>query len=167
MTGGEIEEKVYEPAKNLSDIKAGKEKIEPVKFEKPVEIKEQVIIKEEPVVKNKKKPVLKARPAKKSKIKKEKLKPADDKKKNNPKGTPPISVIPVPRVPFPAIPVLEQKRLDVVETGPKGYPNLAKKTIRRSGLEIKEAEELQEKKRIAQEKEWEIPAFLRKVKFKS
>ena len=32
--------------------------------------------------------------------------------------------------------------------------------------EIKEAEEMQEKKRIEQEKEWEIPAFLRKVKFK-
>ena len=42
----------------------------------------------------------------------------------------------------------------------------SKKTIRRSGLEIKKAEELQEKKRIAQEKEWEIPAFLRKIKFK-
>ena len=42
------------------------------------------------------------------------------------------------------------------------YP--AKKTIRRSGLEIKKAEELEEKKRMAQEKEWEIPAFLRRVK---
>jgi cell division protein FtsZ len=41
----------------------------------------------------------------------------------------------------------------------------AKKAIRRSGLEIKKEEELEEKKRIAQEKEWEIPAFLRRVKF--
>ena len=41
-----------------------------------------------------------------------------------------------------------------------------KKTIRRSGLEIKKAEEIQEEKKLAQEKEWEIPAFLRKVKFK-
>lgn len=38
-------------------------------------------------------------------------------------------------------------------------------TIRRSGLEIKKAEEQEEKKRKEQEKEWEIPAFLRKVKF--
>lgn len=43
----------------------------------------------------------------------------------------------------------------------------AKKTIRRSALDIKEAEALEEQKRLQQEKEWEIPAFLRKVKFKS
>jgi hypothetical protein len=59
-------------------------------------------------------------------------------------------------------PALNQKTLNIIET----TPNLSKKTIRRSGLEIKEAEELQEKKKMAQEKEWEIPAFLRKVKFK-
>ena len=55
------------------------------------------------------------------------------------------------------MPVLDQRRLDIIET-----QSSVKKTIRRSGLEIKEAEELQEKKRLAQEKEWEIPAFLRK-----
>jgi cell division protein FtsZ len=44
--------------------------------------------------------------------------------------------------------------------------NQPKRSLRRSGIEIKEAEYLQEEKRIAQEKEWEIPAFLRKVKFK-
>lgn len=61
--------------------------------------------------------------------------------------------IPVFEVPVPA-PIME--------------PVLSsKKTIRRSALEIREAEDLQEKKKIAQEKEWEIPAFLRKVKFKS
>ncbi len=43
----------------------------------------------------------------------------------------------------------------------------AKKTIRRSALEVKKALELEEDKRIDQEKEWEIPAFLRRVKFKS
>jgi cell division protein FtsZ len=42
-----------------------------------------------------------------------------------------------------------------------------KKIIRRNALEIKKAEELQESKKIAQEEEWEIPAFLRRVKFKS
>ena len=32
--------------------------------------------------------------------------------------------------------------------------------------DLKKAEEQEEEKRIAQEKEWEIPAFLRKVKFR-
>lgn len=41
-----------------------------------------------------------------------------------------------------------------------------KKTIRRNALEIKKAEAVEENKRFLQEKEWEIPAFLRKVKFK-
>lgn len=36
-----------------------------------------------------------------------------------------------------------------------------KKTIRRSALEIKKAQELEENKQSLQEKEWEIPAFLR------
>jgi len=75
----------------------------------------------------------------------------------------PVSFIPTLKAPIPAVSVLEQKRIDIIEA----EPELAKKTIRRSGLEIKKAEELQEKKKIAQEKEWEIPAFLRKVKFKS
>ncbi len=42
-----------------------------------------------------------------------------------------------------------------------------KKTIRRNALEIKEAQELEENKKLLQEKEWEIPAFLRKVKSKN
>jgi cell division protein FtsZ len=61
--------------------------------------------------------------------------------------------------PFPVLP----QKLDITEPA----EIFAKKTIRRSGVEIKEAEDLQERKRQAQEKEWEIPAFLRKVKFKS
>ncbi len=44
--------------------------------------------------------------------------------------------------------------------------DVSRKNLRRSGLEIKKAEELQEKRKIAQEKEWEIPAFLRRVKYK-
>ena len=73
-----------------------------------------------------------------------------------------MSIIPVFQVPVNSIPVLEQRKIDIVEA----TSNSAKKTIRRSGLEIKKAEELQEKKRLAQEKEWEIPAFLRKVKLR-
>lgn len=40
-------------------------------------------------------------------------------------------------------------------------------TIRRSGLEVKKAQDQEEKKKMEQEKEWEIPAFLRRVKYKS
>lgn len=40
------------------------------------------------------------------------------------------------------------------------------KAIRRSALQIKEQEALEESKKSDQEKEWEIPAFLRKIKIK-
>ncbi len=63
----------------------------------------------------------------------------------------PVSFIPVFEVPVATVPIVEES---------------AKKAIRRSGLEIKKAEELQEKKRIDQEKEWETPAFLRRIKIK-
>ena len=47
-------------------------------------------------------------------------------------------------------------------------PNASvKKAVRRNALEIKKAEAMEEDKRLLQEKEWEIPAFLRRVKFKS
>ena len=36
--------------------------------------------------------------------------------------------------------------------------------IRRNALEIKKDEEIEENKKLAQEKEWEIPAFLRRIK---
>ncbi len=39
-------------------------------------------------------------------------------------------------------------------------------TIRRNALEIKEAEAQEERKKTKQEEEWEIPAFLRKIKIK-
>ncbi len=48
------------------------------------------------------------------------------------------------------------KKLNVVES-----PVRNKKPIRRSALEIKEAEEIESNKQSLQEKEWEIPAFLR------
>ncbi|MSU60414.1 MAG: hypothetical protein EXS52_00665 [Candidatus Staskawiczbacteria bacterium] len=41
-----------------------------------------------------------------------------------------------------------------------------KKAIRRSALEIKRDQEMEENKKSQQEKEWEIPAFLRKIKIK-
>jgi len=53
------------------------------------------------------------------------------------------------------------KKLSIVEE-----PIGQKKAIRRTALDIKRAEEMEERKKSQQEKEWEIPAFLRKVKFK-
>ncbi len=48
------------------------------------------------------------------------------------------------------------RRLGIVEASEK-----PKKTIRRNALEIKKAQEIEESKKSLQEKEWEIPAFLR------
>src|SRR3989344_2814578 len=42
-----------------------------------------------------------------------------------------------------------------------------KKAIRRNAMDIKKALEAEEQKKQLQEKEWEIPAFLRKVKYRS
>ena len=39
-----------------------------------------------------------------------------------------------------------------------------KKNIRRNALEIRKAEDLEQDKRLLQEEEWEVPAFLRRVK---
>ena len=110
-------------------------------------------------------------PNKEPEVKKVKIKKAKNKKKlpekvipenkEDPKEAPPISFIPVFETPTPVSPVIEEKMI-ITQVEPVSN----KKTIRRSGLEIKKAEELQEKKRIAQEKEWETPAFLRKIKFK-
>jgi cell division protein FtsZ len=55
------------------------------------------------------------------------------------------------------------KKLNIVQIPDKP----AKKAIRRSALDIKKAEAVEQDKRLAQEQEWEIPAFLRRVKFKS
>jgi cell division protein FtsZ len=151
MTGGQIEEKIVE-------------EIEPVKelVKKPAlsgAEGEKIVKKDTP-----------RRTSKKLKPKSKKIKnkkPVAQEKKPKNKGESLVSEhsfgLPVLEIPVPSIPVLDQRRLDIVDA----TSNSTKKTIRRSGLEIKEAEELQEKKRLAQEKEWEIPAFLRKVKFKN
>ena len=67
------------------------------------------------------------------------------------------------------LPVLESPAIlsSVIEQKMEILQEPVKKAIRRSGLEIRKAEEIEEKKRSEQEKEWEIPAFLRKVKFKN
>ncbi len=44
--------------------------------------------------------------------------------------------------------------------------SVVKKEIRRSAMDLKMAQEVEESKRLTQEEEWEIPAFLRRTKFK-
>jgi cell division protein FtsZ len=58
-----------------------------------------------------------------------------------------------------------EKKINVIDASLAA--DLSKKNVRRSGLEVKKAEDQEEKKRLDQEKEWEIPAFLRRVKYKS
>ena len=156
MTGGEIEEKATKeaPVKKIESVKelAQKEIKQPPKKEK----------KKQNFAKNKKPKPRNKKPA--SALK-------EPRSSGEAKEGKPISFIPVFEVPNPSIPVLDQK-VDIKQGTASALEAVSfgvstKKTIRRSGLEIKKAEELQEKKRIAQEKEWEIPAFLRKVKFKS
>jgi cell division protein FtsZ len=52
----------------------------------------------------------------------------------------------------------DSRKLSIIES-----PEIEKRAIRRSALEIKEAEEVEENKKSKQEEEWDIPAFLRKV----
>ncbi|MFH1968397.1 MAG: cell division protein FtsZ [bacterium] len=80
----------------------------------------------------------------------------------------PVQAIPVFRNPMPSVPAVGSSGLNIVATSldpAKNAQSSKRGTIRRSGLEIKKAEEQEEKKRIDQEKEWEIPAFLRRVKY--
>ncbi len=79
------------------------------------------------------------------------------------KKQPASSLIPIPvfnRSPVVGEPV---NKLNVVDAS--DVP--VKKAIRRNALEIKKAEAMEENKKLLQEKQWEIPAFLRRVKFKS
>jgi len=147
MTGGQIRDE--EPVGIATPV------AEPVKLTEPKPIKE---VKKEKVSKPKaveKKRVVNKKPAKKSPAKKNK-KPSKQES---------ISLAPVFEAPVPLAHIFEQRRMNIIET--PDFANSSKKTIRRSGLEIKKAEELMEKKKIEQEKEWEIPAFLRRVKYKN
>jgi len=108
----------------------------------------------------------KEKPAPKRKITKEKKKPpasssktpdADKKQKEKKisvkpktdKSVPVTTPAPLPEAPLKTEQKTESKR---------------RAKIRRNALEIKKAEEIEESKKWAQEKEWEIPAFLRRIK---
>jgi len=169
MTGGQTKED--EAVKEKELIKAVV--VEKIKEgPKATPKKEAVIIKKELKIKVKKakspKKIKSKKPFGKAKGKKKEktavpIKQPDKKNLPAQAGEKQVSFIPVFEVPVSSIPVVEQNKMNITEITQASN----KKTIRRSGLEIKKAEELQEKKRIAQEKEWEIPAFLRKVKFKN
>ena len=141
MTGGQI-----------------KEEIPKVVAVKQPEIVKETIKESEKVEKQKNKKVVTKKQSKPKIVQKNKVVIKKPEKKI--KEDKLVSVVPVLE-PTASIPlsILEQKMGMLEEP--------VKKAIRRSGLEIKEAEELEEKKKVEQEKEWEIPAFLRKVKFKS
>jgi cell division protein FtsZ len=178
MTGGQTKEdvsveKIELPAEviKIAEIK---------KVENLTEEKKEIL--EKKVEQNKAKPQ-KAKKAQTQKRAEKKTKKNISKEKNGttkkerlqkvkwPKKFPeqkPVSFIPVFEARATAAPEVDQSKLDIIEA-PVISKNLTggrHGTIRRSGLEIKKAEEQEEKKRIAQEKEWEIPAFLRRVKFK-
>lgn len=160
MTGGQIDDDFV--AQKPEEQKGTQKLVAKEIINEPT-AKETAVAEKKKTKKSQNKKSLKGTPPKKTakKAKQKKLRKININS-NGQKGTPnPVSFIPVFEVPASSIPVLEQRRMDTVAS------ESSKKTIRRSGLEIKKAEELQEKKRIAQEKEWEIPAFLRKIKFKS
>jgi len=159
MTGGEVEEELVAEAELVKIVVpeiVEKQAVREVKEEKKLVIKKEKKKVEKPIKK----------PAKKEKIKKPSRKVQDKPETKGPKEhfeEKPISFIPVFEAPIPPVSIVESSRMNIVDA----VSDSSKKITRRSGLEIKRAEELQEKKRIEQEKEWEIPAFLRKIKYKS
>ncbi len=93
-----------------------------------------------------KKIIKKIAPAKKSKP--VKIKKQKRKKAKNKKNVVAVGFIP----PLPVVAMLEPV---ASADGPE------KKAIRRTALEVKQAEQIEEQKKSKQEEEWEIPAFLR------
>ncbi len=162
MTGGQLAEEtpVLKTDAKLASVQGLGEP-------KEAEVKAKVLAKEKPKKKPKKaKPKLSKPKPKKTKKENNKKKPPKVKKENKKskedksKQPSPLRVLEVPDY---SLPTAEQQKVGITEA--VSFED--KKTIRRSGIEIKKAEELEEKRRAAQEKEWEIPAFLRRVKFKS
>jgi cell division protein FtsZ len=121
-----------------------------------------------------KKPFLKEKKAKTAKTKRNKKNrklSAEKKEERTPFVIPP-ALSELNRVPIVDVDILNQEKESSVLASKSDIESeeffygekSIKKTIRRSALEIKKAEAIEENKRFLQEKEWEIPAFLRKVK---
>ena len=127
-------------------------------------------VEKEPKIAKVKKPVTitPALPVDKNVAAKKPKKPAKTKaKKRTQKAVAKKEKAPVVMPQFESVPVFSNayepvetaRKLSIME--PDG-----KKAIRRTALEAKKAEEVEERKQSDQEKEWEIPAFLRKIKIK-
>lgn len=58
-------------------------------------------------------------------------------------------------------PVAQESLKLGIEMDPSQFQTASRKVIRRSGLEVKKSREIDSQKKSQQEKEWEIPAFLR------
>lgn len=55
----------------------------------------------------------------------------------------------------------------IIVSASSNRPVAKKDMIRRNALEVKKVQEAEENKRLSQEAEWEIPAFLRRMRFKA
>ncbi|MFA5878181.1 MAG: cell division protein FtsZ [Candidatus Staskawiczbacteria bacterium] len=64
-------------------------------------------------------------------------------------------------------PIAPVKKIIPIITKPVVEKSKEKEMVRRSALEVKKVQELEESKKLNQEAEWEIPAFLRRMKFKA
>lgn len=117
-----------------------------------VEIKESASAKA-PADKVKKSIAKKKKPAKK--VVKEKVTPQVQKEEEKAPLLDPLS----PVFDNPLAETASAKKISIAEAAQK-------KAIRRNALEIQREREIEENKRSKQEEEWEIPAFLRKIKLK-
>lgn len=146
MTGGELKEEKTEPVKAVLPLIKKEASLAATKIEKKKVKKAKIAV----VPKKQLEAKIPKKTVKKPTVKKPVIKER------------PVTFVPVVESPAAPLPVVDQKKMDVIQLPHEP----AKKMIRRSALEIKKAEEMQEKRKIDQEKEWEIPAFLRRVKFK-
>jgi len=100
-----------------------------------------------------------------NKIVKKIKRPKIDRKKNKfspvkiPEDKEKISIADTPMPVFNSVPVVNVE--DSIKSIVVEAPQNQKKTIRRTALEIKKIQEVEENEKSQQEKEWEIPAFLR------
>lgn len=176
MTGGNYEEK-EEILSKVQVKKPEQVKVATVKkeVEKKIEKKSEdnKIIKAEKIVEKKKEPEIKKIIDEKPRIKEAKpikvTKPKPVVKRPVVENKPQVKKeekikVSVPEIKIPvSLPVaVVEPKIDIKAIAEES----SQKGIRRSALEIKKAEELEEKRKTDQEKEWEIPAFLRKIKYK-
>jgi len=150
MTGDGLKDEA--PEKHQEPVKPAVVAIKEVKVEK-----EDLKVKEEVKQQENKKPAGKNKTKAKKKEK--------NKKEENKSSILGNNLIPSFEDATSASALSMEKRLSIIDASLTLDSN--KKTIRRSGLEVKKAEDQEEKKKMEQEKEWEVPAFLRRVKYKS